>query len=297
MKYTIHIRIWNNKLYIYVISFFIYFLKTLYIHFIRNSSLVNKSVVIIVLGTIIKLFATKYVVVKTMILTFMRKSIINFILCQMVEVLISYRFARLRNRYLQSRPEHIQNICPAKFPKTIMFYILSEHFAVKRDFHKTITIFRVPLGEPPDILNPDEEEERRRHVRRPSSTVRRMTRQRSYDDEMKNVAAMSGGGGQHAHPEPGLGLPVQLPRRASAYDVYATPGAGGLNAMAIAAAQQRASISAQGKSCCINTLSSAHVNVHLSYIVGSERDAGQIRLSIHFFILCHFSVFPLFFFF
>ncbi|XP_071860837.1 regulating synaptic membrane exocytosis protein fife [Bombus fervidus] len=101
-------------------------------------------------------------------------------------------------------------------------------------------------GEPPDILNPDEEEERRRHVRRPSSTARRMTRQRSYDDEMKNVAAMSGGGGQHAHPEPGLGLPVQLPRRASAYDVYATPGAGGLNAMAIAAAQQRASISAQG---------------------------------------------------
>lgn len=137
----------------------------------------------------------------------------------------------------------------------IMSYILSEYFAVKRDFHKTITIFRVPLGEPPEILNPDEEEERRRHVRRPSSTARRMTRQRSYDDEMKNVAAMSGGGGQHAHPEPGLGLPVQLPRRASAYDVYATPGAGGLNAMAIAAAQQRASISAQGKSRCINTLS------------------------------------------
>ncbi|KAK1136534.1 hypothetical protein K0M31_001085 [Melipona bicolor] len=102
-------------------------------------------------------------------------------------------------------------------------------------------------AEPPDVpLNADEEEERRRHVRRPSSTVRRMTRQRSYDDEMKSVAAMSGGGGQHAHPEPGLGLPVQLPRRASAYDVYATPGAGGLNAMAIAAAQQRASISAQG---------------------------------------------------
>lgn len=96
-------------------------------------------------------------------------------------------------------------------------------------------------------LDGDEEDERRRHVRR-SGTVRksRMTRQRSYDDEMKNVAAMSGGGAQHAHPEPGLGLPVQLPRRASAYDVYATPGAGGLNAMAIAAAQQRASISAQG---------------------------------------------------
>ncbi|XP_006608313.1 regulating synaptic membrane exocytosis protein 1 isoform X1 [Apis laboriosa] len=103
-------------------------------------------------------------------------------------------------------------------------------------------------GEPSDVpLDGDEEDERRRHVRR-SGTVRksRMTRQRSYDDEMKNVAAMSGGGAQHAHPEPGLGLPVQLPRRASAYDVYATPGAGGLNAMAIAAAQQRASISAQG---------------------------------------------------
>lgn len=184
-----------------------------------------------------------------------------------------FRFATFRNRYLQSRSEYIQNVWPTKFSKTIMFYILSEYLAVKREFHKTITTFRVPLGEPPDILNPDEEEERRRHVRRPSSTARRMTRQRSYDDEMKNVAAMSGGGGQHAHPEPGLGLPVQLPRRASAYDVYATPGAGGLNAMAIAAAQQRASISAQGKSRCINTLSSTQVNVHLSYIVGSERDA------------------------
>ncbi|KOC69229.1 hypothetical protein WH47_11014 [Habropoda laboriosa] len=98
-------------------------------------------------------------------------------------------------------------------------------------------------------LGVDEEEERQRWTRR-SSTVRcksRMTRQRSYDDEMKNVAAMSGGSGQHALPEPGLGLPVQLPRRASAYDVYAAPGVvGGLNAMTIAAAQQRASISAQG---------------------------------------------------
>lgn len=103
-------------------------------------------------------------------------------------------------------------------------------------------------GEAADVpLDGDEEDERRRHVRR-GGTVRksRMTRQRSYDDEMKNVAGMSGGGAQHAHPEPGLVLPVQLPRRASAYDVYATPGAGGLNAMAIEAAQQRASISAQG---------------------------------------------------
>lgn len=73
-----------------------------------------------------------------------------------------------------------------------------------------------------------------------------MTRQRSYDDEIKSAAAMTGGGAQSAHSDIGLGLPVQLPRRASAYDVYATPGCSGLNAMAIAAAQQRASISAQG---------------------------------------------------
>ena len=120
---------------------------------------------------------------------------------------------------------------------------------------RSLPILPFPLGEPPDVpLDGDEEDERRRHVRR-GGTVRksRMTRQRSYDDEMKNVAAMSGGGAQHAHPEPGLGLPVQLPRRASAYDVYATPGAAGLNAMAIAAAQQRASISAQGTTATTTT--------------------------------------------
>ncbi|XP_011141417.2 regulating synaptic membrane exocytosis protein 2 isoform X3 [Harpegnathos saltator] len=95
----------------------------------------------------------------------------------------------------------------------------------------------------------DDEEERRRRARRGGGTIRRkshMTRQRSYDDEIKTAAAMTGGGVQPAHPDIGLGLPVQLPRRASAYDVYATPGSSGLNAMAIAAAQQRASISAQG---------------------------------------------------
>lgn len=113
---------------------------------------------------------------------------------------------------------------------------------------------------------------------------------------MKNVAAMSGGGGQHAHPEPGLGLPVQLPRRASAYDVYATPGAGGLNAMAIAAAQQRASISAQGKSRCINTLSSAHVNVHLSYIVGSAWDAYKSDFVYTFSFVSFFRFYFFFFF-
>ncbi|XP_076244802.1 regulating synaptic membrane exocytosis protein fife isoform X2 [Calliopsis andreniformis] len=97
-------------------------------------------------------------------------------------------------------------------------------------------------------INVDEDEERRRRTRR-SSTVRvktRMTRQRSCDDEMKNVTGMSGSGGTHTLPNPGLGIPPQLPRRASAYDVYATPGVGELNAMAIAAAQQRVPISPQG---------------------------------------------------
>ncbi|KAH0946977.1 hypothetical protein HN011_004526, partial [Eciton burchellii] len=95
----------------------------------------------------------------------------------------------------------------------------------------------------------DDEEERRRRARRGGGTIRRksrVTRQRSYDDEIKTAAAMAGGGAQPTHPDTGLGLPVQLPRRASAYDVYAAPGASGLNAMAIAAAQQRASMSAQG---------------------------------------------------
>ncbi|XP_011632315.1 regulating synaptic membrane exocytosis protein 2 isoform X2 [Pogonomyrmex barbatus] len=95
----------------------------------------------------------------------------------------------------------------------------------------------------------DDEEERRRRARRGGGTVRRksrVTRQRSYDDEIKTAAAMAAGGAQPAHPDTGLGLPVQLPRRASAYDVYAVPGSSGLNAMAIAASQQRASISAQG---------------------------------------------------
>ncbi|XP_018053303.1 PREDICTED: regulating synaptic membrane exocytosis protein 1 [Atta colombica] len=95
----------------------------------------------------------------------------------------------------------------------------------------------------------DDEEERRRRARRGGGTVRRksrVTRQRSYDDEIKTAATMATGGVQPTHPDTGLGLPVQLPRRASAYDVYAVPGSSSLNAMAIAAAQQRASISAQG---------------------------------------------------
>ncbi|XP_076178462.1 regulating synaptic membrane exocytosis protein fife isoform X2 [Ptiloglossa arizonensis] len=111
--------------------------------------------------------------------------------------------------------------------------------------------------EPSSLVDPleampmdvDEEEERRSRARRTSGTVRvksRMTRQRSYDDEMKNMVAMAGVAGHHEHQEPCLRLPTMLPRRASAYDVYAAPCVGGLNAMAIAAAQQRASISAQG---------------------------------------------------
>ncbi|XP_077264396.1 regulating synaptic membrane exocytosis protein fife isoform X3 [Temnothorax americanus] len=95
----------------------------------------------------------------------------------------------------------------------------------------------------------DDEEERRRRARRGGGTVRRksrVTRQRSYDDEIKTAVTMAAGGTQPTHPDTGLGLPAQLPRRASAYDVYAVPGSSGLNAMTIATAQQRASISAQG---------------------------------------------------
>ncbi|XP_076279838.1 regulating synaptic membrane exocytosis protein fife isoform X2 [Lasioglossum baleicum] len=114
--------------------------------------------------------------------------------------------------------------------------------------------------EPPSAVSavpvpvPDDEEERRSRGRwtvggRPPP---RMTRQRSYDDEMKNADQIK---------EPCLKLPTMLTRRVSAYDVlYTAPGGGpdagvgavagagvgGLNAMAIMATQQRASISAQG---------------------------------------------------
>ena len=119
----------------------------------------------------------------------------------------------------------------------------------------------------------DDAEDRRRLSRHGGGTVRRksrVTRQHSYDDEIK-TASMSGGGGgggsgggQSSHVgEPGLGVTYQITRRSSAYDVYSTTGSsgGGLNAMAIAAAQQqmqcsrdldsmytkRSSISGQGK--------------------------------------------------
>lgn len=110
-------------------------------------------------------------------------------------------------------------------------------------------------------IGEDEDERRRRAVRRSAagSTIRRksrVTKQHSYDEEsttglgssLGGAGGNGGGGlGQSVHGDSGLGLPIQLPRRASAYDVYATPGmTGGLNAMAIAAAQQRTSISNQG---------------------------------------------------
>ncbi|XP_076230361.1 regulating synaptic membrane exocytosis protein fife isoform X2 [Nomia melanderi] len=86
----------------------------------------------------------------------------------------------------------------------------------------------------------DEEDERRSRGRWSGSSVRgpsRMTRQRSYDDEMKNTEQMK---------EPCLKLPTMLSRRASAYDVYTAPGVGGLNPIGIPATQPRGSISAQG---------------------------------------------------
>nr|CAD7430077.1 unnamed protein product [Timema monikensis] len=91
-----------------------------------------------------------------------------------------------------------------------------------------------PIEQPPE--DPEEEEEwrrRRGRTRRKS----RVQKQHSYDDDLKNDGSAPSSGG-----DVGLGLPVQLPRRASAYDVYATRdgggggGGGGLNAMAMAAA-------------------------------------------------------------
>jgi hypothetical protein len=46
----------------------------------------------------------------------------------------------------------------------------------------------------------------------------RVARQHSYDDEVKNTLAPTTTG------DTGLGLPPPMPRRASAYDVYAVPG-------------------------------------------------------------------------
>ncbi|XP_052129416.1 regulating synaptic membrane exocytosis protein 1 isoform X2 [Frankliniella occidentalis] len=63
----------------------------------------------------------------------------------------------------------------------------------------------------------------------------RVQKQHSYDDEIKAGGAPGGPGGAG---EVGLGLPVQLPRRASAYDVYQTGGA--LSPQAMAAALQAA---------------------------------------------------------
>ncbi|CAB0032411.1 unnamed protein product [Trichogramma brassicae] len=106
----------------------------------------------------------------------------------------------------------------------------------------------------------DDEEDRRQRSRRAAgaqggSTIRRksrVTRQHSYDDEIKTGQAMPAQQQQQQQqhsmlvggPEAALGLPVPLARRASAYDVYSSGPAGGL---AVGAPQQhRASISAQG---------------------------------------------------
>ncbi|XP_011505714.1 PREDICTED: regulating synaptic membrane exocytosis protein 1 [Ceratosolen solmsi marchali] len=94
----------------------------------------------------------------------------------------------------------------------------------------------------------DEEEERRHRSRRSGGTVRRksrVTRQHSYDDEIKNAGITSSTSSGHAsHSDIGLGLPIQLARRASAYDVYS--GGGVSDLAAIIAPQHRVSISGQG---------------------------------------------------
>ncbi|KAL0270495.1 UNVERIFIED_CONTAM: hypothetical protein PYX00_007892 [Menopon gallinae] len=72
----------------------------------------------------------------------------------------------------------------------------------------------------------DEEQQAAKGAMR-SRRKSRIGRQHSYDDEIKNA-----GSGQSPSLEPGLGLPVALPRRASAYDVYAfRQGEGGQGAV------------------------------------------------------------------
>lgn len=69
----------------------------------------------------------------------------------------------------------------------------------------------------------------------------RIGRQHSYDEEIKNA-----GSGQSPSIEPGLGLPVSLPRRASAYDVYAVRQGEGLDPRVVAAAAAAAGQSGAG---------------------------------------------------
>lgn len=56
----------------------------------------------------------------------------------------------------------------------------------------------------------------------------RVARQHSYDDEVKNTLVPTTAG------ESGLGLPPPMPRRASAYDVYAVPGLSTVTAPSVA---------------------------------------------------------------
>ena len=82
---------------------------------------------------------------------------------------------------------------------------------------------------------------RRNTIRRKST----MTRQHSYDDEIKTAAIAASLAA--AHSDTGLGLPAHgLPRRASAYDVYSSAGSSGNNSLPIVQQQHRASMSAQG---------------------------------------------------
>ncbi|XP_069701298.1 regulating synaptic membrane exocytosis protein 1 [Periplaneta americana] len=101
-----------------------------------------------------------------------------------------------------------------------------------------------PGTKPPtvSIATDDADAEGEAWRRRQGRTRRmsRVTRQHSYDEELKNASGGGGPGGGGSGGDTGLGLPVQLPRRASAYDVYAArsgdPSSGGLNPAAVAAA-------------------------------------------------------------
>ncbi|XP_058793758.1 regulating synaptic membrane exocytosis protein 1 isoform X2 [Phymastichus coffea] len=116
---------------------------------------------------------------------------------------------------------------------------------------------RKPSAVPDQDSGDIDEEEDRRHremraaqmgggsIRRPS----RVTRQHSYDDEIKTAtaAAVAAAPGHSSHPAAevaALGLPVRLARRKSDIAIYSTGGPPGL--AAIVPSQHRASVSAQG---------------------------------------------------
>lgn len=95
---------------------------------------------------------------------------------------------------------------------------------------------------PGDDGDPGEEWRRRAsHAGAGGRRRSRVQKQHSYDDEIKAGAAPGVAG---ATGDVGLGLPAQLPRRASAYDVYQAGGA--LSPQAMAAAIQAAARSGGG---------------------------------------------------